>query len=140
LIILKHKGANLAPWNIRNYDLRVQNGRVWVDEDPLVFYHFQSLARLVPHIYKINFRKYRSRPSQLVKRYIYMPYLKELEGVYTGEKIDQKDERLRGAGDMSYLYSFHRDMPMLSMLKYNVGILRDRLNGDFLFMKDFDND
>jgi hypothetical protein len=41
---------------------------------------------------------------------------------------------------MSYLFSFQRGMPLLSMLKYNVGILRDRLNGDFLFMKDFGND
>lgn len=140
LIILKHKGANLAPWNVRNYDLRVQDGRVCVDEDPLVFFHFQSLARLVPQIYKINFRRYRSRPTQLVKRHIYYPYLKELERIYSNEKIDQKDERLRWAGDMSYLFLFQRGMPLLSMLKYNVGVLRDRLNGDFLFMKDFKDD
>jgi hypothetical protein len=44
--IIRHKGANLAPWNIDNYKIAARNGQLWVDEQPLIFYHFHQLERL----------------------------------------------------------------------------------------------
>lgn len=41
--ILKHKGANVAPWNINRYTLTKKNDTIYVDEDPLIFYHYHSL-------------------------------------------------------------------------------------------------
>jgi hypothetical protein len=41
--IVAHKGANLAPWNVGNYQLSKRRGKVFVDDDPLVFYHFHDL-------------------------------------------------------------------------------------------------
>jgi hypothetical protein len=41
--VLSHVGGGLAPWNIANYTLRQRDGRIWVDDVPLVFFHFHSL-------------------------------------------------------------------------------------------------
>ncbi len=36
---LAHKGVNLAPWNVGQYELRRRAGRLMVDADPVVLYH-----------------------------------------------------------------------------------------------------
>jgi GT2 family glycosyltransferase len=42
--VLRHKGGGLAPWNIEQYAVHKRaDGRVFVDDDPLVFYHFHGL-------------------------------------------------------------------------------------------------
>jgi hypothetical protein len=45
LKIIEHKGFNLANWNIHNYIIRWKNNTVMIDDDPLVFFHFTTLAR-----------------------------------------------------------------------------------------------
>jgi len=42
LKIIEHKGVNLAIWNVHNYILRMKDGILMVDDDPLIFYHFAS--------------------------------------------------------------------------------------------------
>lgn len=41
--ILKAKGINTGPWNLKNYKIRTVNGKLFVDEDPLICYHFHGL-------------------------------------------------------------------------------------------------
>lgn len=41
--VLEHKGGGLAPWNVSAYSLREENGRVLVDGDQLVFFHFHRV-------------------------------------------------------------------------------------------------
>ena len=41
--VLEHKGGGLAPWNITQYDVGAIDGRVIVDEDPLVFFHYHRV-------------------------------------------------------------------------------------------------
>jgi hypothetical protein len=44
--VLQHKGANLAPWNWRNYTLSLENGQARVDGQPLIFFHFHGFKVL----------------------------------------------------------------------------------------------
>lgn len=44
---LQHVGAGTGPWNYANYRIREEDGQVFVDDVPLVFYHFHSY-RLLP--------------------------------------------------------------------------------------------
>lgn len=41
--VLEHVGGGLAPWNVNRYRLSGRDGRVLVDDLPLVFYHFHAL-------------------------------------------------------------------------------------------------
>ena len=43
VVVLENKGANLAPWNIKSYQLKRRDGSIWVDSDQLIFYHYHSL-------------------------------------------------------------------------------------------------
>jgi hypothetical protein len=78
--VLQHKGGGLAPWNISNYRLSVENGATFVDLDELIFYHYHSLQI-------INRRLLNKRPFLAAKGYrftnqqlllVYKPYALEL--------------------------------------------------------------
>jgi len=78
-IIIRHKGANVAPWNIENYALTKRNHRFYVDDEPLIFYHFQGLKKIAPCIYNLGFWSYSIRASKELMNYIYIPYIQELQ-------------------------------------------------------------
>lgn len=86
--VLKQKGANLAPWNAGQYKISINSsGRIQVDEDPLIFYHFASLKRVDDTRFTTNLSRYLARPSKVVKEDIYSYYLKQVFG-YQKEVAD----------------------------------------------------
>lgn len=78
VVVLRHKGVNLAPWNLANYRLRGRGGRVWVDDRPLVFFHFHGLTRLRSWLYRTNLARYGATLSGAVCREIYRPYMRTM--------------------------------------------------------------
>ncbi|HEV3203627.1 MAG TPA: hypothetical protein VGY77_04560 [Gemmataceae bacterium] len=78
VVVLEHKGANLAPWNFADAQIREVGGRVWVDEDPLVFFHFHNLRQISERVYNPNIADYRVKPSRTLVREVYGPYLRTL--------------------------------------------------------------
>lgn len=82
--VIEQKGANLAPWNAGNYNVQVKaNGKLYVDEDPLVFYHFASFRKVNANVYTTNLSLYLSRPSMTLKERIYTYYLSLLSNYAT---------------------------------------------------------
>lgn len=84
VLVLKNKGANLAPWNIENYSLSKTNGRVIVDEDDLIFFHYHSTFQLHDRIIEIP------KGYKVTKQYIdliYKPYAKSLHEVISEIKL-----------------------------------------------------
>lgn len=78
VVVLQHKGANLAPWNLDNYDIHEEGAGVWVDEQPLIFYHFQGLKQITKWLYDPNLATYNVRLTRILRRSIYGPYLQTL--------------------------------------------------------------
>jgi hypothetical protein len=72
-----HKGGGLAPWNITQYDVRGRAGQVFVDDDPLVFFHYHRVRLLLSGGY--DWRPPGYFISAANKRLIYEPYLESLE-------------------------------------------------------------
>lgn len=71
--VIAHKGANLAPWNQRNqYDYSFRDGQIFVDEDPLIWYHFHG--GIHPN-YSLD---------PFVKDHIYSAYVEVLEEIEVG--------------------------------------------------------
>jgi len=77
--VLQHKGANLAPWNIKNYVISRQNNQTFIDDDILIFYHFFSdfkiylPSRWLPAIPPSHYSK-----RSTARTYIYLPYIKTM--------------------------------------------------------------
>jgi len=40
--VLQHLGGGVAPWNVQQYKLSQKSGKLYVNESPLVFYHFHA--------------------------------------------------------------------------------------------------
>lgn len=81
VVVLHHKGANLARWNVGNFRLAVDhNHRVYVDGQPLIFYHFSGLTRLATGVYEPRFPDY-LKPTRVLRRDIYQPYLNAIDAV-----------------------------------------------------------
>jgi hypothetical protein len=75
---IEHLGANLAPWNFGNYMLTVKDDHVWVNEYPLIFFHFQGLEIITPQLFNLNFTDYKVKPSTILLQKLYQPYIKIL--------------------------------------------------------------
>jgi hypothetical protein len=75
---ISHKGANLGPWNLANYRISLRDGRVYVDDDPLIFFHFSSFLPVASWMYNTNFASWHVRPSAVVRRHVVGPYIEAL--------------------------------------------------------------
>ena len=78
-IVLQHKGANVAPWNIDNYAINMRGNCIYMDDEPLIFYHFQGLKQIVPWVYDFGLWPYGVRTSQELMNCIYIPYIQALQ-------------------------------------------------------------
>jgi hypothetical protein len=79
VVVLQHKGAGLAPWNVRNYALSLERRGVRVDGQELVFFHFHAFRQLGRWLYDPHLQTYGVRPDGLLKQHIYGPYIRELK-------------------------------------------------------------
>lgn len=79
-VVLQHPGAGLAPWNWKRYDIRAGGGRLTVDGQPLIFFHFASVKMLTPWLYDSvsEGRLYGEMPFWLRRR-LYGPYIEALK-------------------------------------------------------------
>ena len=78
VVALQHPGANVAPWNLAGSQIRADADRVRVDGQPLIFYHFHGLKQVTPWLYYPGIAEYKTRPTRVVRRHIYAPYLRAL--------------------------------------------------------------
>jgi len=78
VVVLQHIGANAAPWNIGNYKISVDNNRVSIDEQVLVFFHFHGCRHLIWRIYHTGLGYYKTKVNKTIRQFIYEPYLKRL--------------------------------------------------------------
>ena len=78
VVVLCHKGANLAPWNLANYKIHRKAQCVFVDEQPLIFFHFQGFKQVRGWLYNSNSTNYNLKLSRVVRRDIYAPYIQTL--------------------------------------------------------------
>jgi hypothetical protein len=86
--VSRHKGCGLAPWNITQFDVHETAEGIYVDEDPLIFFHYHRV-RLLSDGYVWRPPGYYISPEN--RRLVYDPYLEEL-----GRAVQQVQERVPG--------------------------------------------
>lgn len=80
-----HHGADVGVWNVKDYLFSLRNGQVFVDNDPLIFYHFHGFKKVVKNIYNAEL-EFTMRPlSSILKQHVFAKYIERLEK-YSGGK------------------------------------------------------
>jgi hypothetical protein len=76
--VIRHLGANLAPWNFSESRVEWRDGRVVIDREyPLLFFHFQGVKR-VGHYYFNSHRLFRAPFPGVMRQHVYRPYVAAL--------------------------------------------------------------
>ena len=117
MIILQNKGANVAPWNLDNYNIRHIKGKVYIDDSPLIFYHFHGLQRLDTSFYLTRLDQYSIRLNKRMAKFLYVPYIKKINGF--GIKTPVIDIKLpKTANIVKYALQNHGSYKFLRNLKW----------------------
>ena len=89
--VIHNEAANLAYWNILNYNLSVDENIPHVNQNPLIFFHFQGLIMISKSWYDSGFHR-KVTLSPLVINHIFKPYIiknKRVHDKYLKEKYSQ---------------------------------------------------
>ena len=74
LCVLRHKGAGVAPWNFSNYRYSSREQNIFVDEVPLIFYHFHQFQLLTGGRFDYMSTSYSAGgpvPMDIYERYVF---------------------------------------------------------------------
>lgn len=104
--VSKHKGVNVAPWNINKYNVTRQKDGIFIDEDPLVFYHFHSFKMFGYNQFMPYQNFYLIRPQD--EQMIYTTYTTALNTII--RKVQQTYPQ--------YIYGFDRAPSLMNKIKY----------------------
>lgn len=74
--IVRNLGVNTALWNVQNYTVNVKDEKVYIDEYPLIFYHFSGLTIISRNEFNLNWYYYIDDKNVLDN--IYRPYIMAL--------------------------------------------------------------
>lgn len=79
--IIEHLGINVAPYNLANYNLTIKNGCIFIDEEPLICFHFFGLKNFLGFIFYLSLNRYGARPTKTILNHIYEPYLQSMKKI-----------------------------------------------------------
>jgi glycosyltransferase involved in cell wall biosynthesis len=94
--VFRHPGANLARWNVGERRVTAHGEQVRVNGQPLIFFHFASFKQVTEHLYESAFATHWTRPSRIVREYIFGPYVAELRHA-AGPLLPRGPRRLWGS-------------------------------------------
>ena len=77
--VVGHKGANVASWNLANYEVTRRDGGVFVDDEPLIFFHFHHLKRRRTWLFETDFAPHGARLNRILKDEVFAPYCRLLD-------------------------------------------------------------
>ena len=84
VLISRHPGVNVAPWNLDNYQFSVGHDRKpRVDGEPIVFFHFSELRRVTSFLWRAPYSNFGAPVTRIVRSTVFRPYLRV---VRTAEK------------------------------------------------------
>ena len=98
--ILKHLGGGVAPWNIQQYSLEKKGDRTFINDSPLIFYHFHGYKyyRDGIHDFVLGYSLKRT-----VINTLYYPYSRRLLDSYNEiHKVDPSFDRGWAIRDLSF--------------------------------------
>ncbi len=74
--VVRSYGVNTALWNIQNYTVTQRDGKIYLNDDLLIFYHFSGLTIISSNEFNLNWYYHIDDPIML--NHIYLPYIRTL--------------------------------------------------------------
>ncbi|NVO11243.1 MAG: hypothetical protein HXX16_14870 [Bacteroidales bacterium] len=75
ITVIKNIGVDAAPWNISNYKVKSENGQYYLNNSPLIIYHFSSLKKIDSRTWNGNtifyFASIKGALLEMYKNYIF---------------------------------------------------------------------
>ncbi|MFQ6340634.1 glycosyl transferase [Bacillus sp. AF62] len=99
--IIDNIGVNVAPWNVimnNNHIISQKDNQVYIDNQPIISYHFGSMRLLNKYEYDIWFQEPLSFTSDILQ-HIYTPYIKLIH------RASKKLQKTLATTDISQFYS-----------------------------------
>jgi hypothetical protein len=78
LRVMRHRGVNVAPWNLDGEPVSPEGSGVAIAGDPLVCFHFHGLKHVSGPLYESGLRAYGVRLDPLLRDRVFRPYLAQL--------------------------------------------------------------
>lgn len=103
LVILKHQGAGVAPWNWSTEQINLTKSTAAIGNHPLIFYHYHGVKILNPYFMSNGLLDWGVMPRHMVS-WFYGGYLRELRNTrqwvneLTGILLPMRDRVIRGKG------------------------------------------
>jgi hypothetical protein len=91
--VLTHKGGNVGSWNVANDALKIDQGRLFVGDVPLIFFHFACLSQITPWLFNTSFGGNYVFLTGMVRRLIYWPYIRELLKYSVDDSLARRDRK-----------------------------------------------
>jgi hypothetical protein len=127
VVVLRHKGAGLAPWNLGNYKIHKEGKIIFVDDEKLIFFHFHKLKQVKKCLYDPNLKKYGVKPSRNIIDNIYAPYIRALSGADM-EASSLSSHRIFIPDGIRYAHLAQLSSPRVSLLGNIFNRVKDALS------------
>jgi hypothetical protein len=99
--IIRHEGADVAPWNVNNLKITYKNEKVFVGNAPLIFYHFHNFSLINRNFY-IPVTAYNI--PKTAEKYVYTNYVKEIKK--TIELVSESDKNFNFGFKSKFLKAY----------------------------------
>ena len=106
--VIFNTGANVAIWNIKNYKILKRNNKIYIDDFPLIFYHFANLKQLNKNSFSTSLSRVFVSCEGLLKNEVYLPYLKEFLNHQNQDSISISKKDLHSKGFITFIRNCSR--------------------------------
>lgn len=80
--IIDHYGINAGPWNLQDAIVELKNQQIYINQEPLILYHFHNLYRIQSNLYKLGIMEYDVKPIPIIRNTMYREYIKEVMSIH----------------------------------------------------------
>ena len=96
--VIGNIGANVATWNIKNYKISSNEGKIMVNDNPLIFYHFANLKQVDRNLFSTDLSRVFVSLKGVLLNKIYLPYIKLLlkNKLCDVKIVPKKDNHVKG--------------------------------------------
>ncbi|MBI2061769.1 MAG: glycosyl transferase [Nitrospirae bacterium] len=139
VVVLQHKGANVAPWNVGGSNLNMDGTAPLVDGDPLLFFHFHGLKHLAGRIYDPQLGRYHLHLNHGPLRALYRNYIRALQEAARQAPLEAHTQALsasaRGQADLSTVSAGSGGVSLPVALKTLLRHAKGVLAGDLILVR-----